>query len=170
MYRRVASLGVIGLHHLESNETLAGKARWKLHKDTTCCFEQIFEAAAYKIAVLRSPTYHVTNYPNQMNQTIWSLLEKELTKAWTRVYYEYQQMDIAVFTKPQRFTFICSVWIFDAVWWSYQKCWSIRVAEKSVNYWIKHSSTNSKFISLTYGKISWINNKSYYVISSKKKL
>ena len=28
------------------------KARWELHKNATCCFEQILEAASYKTAVV----------------------------------------------------------------------------------------------------------------------
>ena len=30
-----------GLHHLDSNEMLREKARWELHKNAACHFEQI---------------------------------------------------------------------------------------------------------------------------------
>ena len=39
---------LVGLHHLDFYKMLKEKARWKLHKDAACCFEQILEAAPYK--------------------------------------------------------------------------------------------------------------------------
>ena len=35
---------------LDSNKTFGEKARWEIHKITTCCFEQILEAAPHKTA------------------------------------------------------------------------------------------------------------------------
>ena len=44
------------LHHLDSN-----RARWVLHKNATCCFEQILEAAPYKTAALQPLISNLTN-------------------------------------------------------------------------------------------------------------
>ena len=37
---------------MDSIKILGEKARWKLHKDATCCFEQILETAFYKTAAV----------------------------------------------------------------------------------------------------------------------
>ena len=42
----------IWMHHLDTNE-IHEKARWELHKNATCCFEQILEAA--QTAIERPP-------------------------------------------------------------------------------------------------------------------
>ena len=39
---------IVWLHHLDLNEALGVKPRWKLHKNAACCFEQILEAALQK--------------------------------------------------------------------------------------------------------------------------
>ena len=38
------------MHYLDSNKTLREKARCELHKNATCCFELIPEAASHKTA------------------------------------------------------------------------------------------------------------------------
>ena len=34
------------------SKTLREKARWELHKDDTCCFEKVLEAAPHKTAAV----------------------------------------------------------------------------------------------------------------------
>ena len=41
---------IVWLHRLSFDEMPGEKARWKLHKDTACCFEQILEVTYYKTA------------------------------------------------------------------------------------------------------------------------
>ena len=45
---------------------LQKKARWELHKDAVCYFEQIRVAATYAV---RSLTFHFTNHSNKMRET-----------------------------------------------------------------------------------------------------
>ena len=42
---------------------LEAKARWELHKDAVCCFEQILEAAPHKTATVLPPASHLTSHP-----------------------------------------------------------------------------------------------------------
>ena len=37
------SLGVISIKHMDTNKIQGEKARWELHKNVMCCFEQILE-------------------------------------------------------------------------------------------------------------------------------
>ena len=43
----------VWMHHLDSNEKHEVKARWEHHKNATCCFEQILEAAPHKTATVQ---------------------------------------------------------------------------------------------------------------------
>ena len=45
--------------HLDYNETQGEKARWELHNDAACCFQQILEAAPCKTAIGRPLTSHL---------------------------------------------------------------------------------------------------------------
>ena len=47
------------LHHLDFDDTPQEKARCELRKDAAWCFEQILEAAPYKIAAVRPLTSHL---------------------------------------------------------------------------------------------------------------
>ena len=58
---------------LELEQNIWKKARWKLHKDAACCFEQILEAAPYKTAAVQPFTSHLTNDPSKTSKM---LLEK----------------------------------------------------------------------------------------------
>ena len=40
----------VWMHHLDSSKMHGEKARWELHKNALCCFEQILEATPYKTA------------------------------------------------------------------------------------------------------------------------
>ena len=40
----------VWMHHMDFDETLGEKVRWKLHKDAICYFKQILEAAPDKTA------------------------------------------------------------------------------------------------------------------------
>ena len=68
--------GLVIVLGLNFGEITGEKARWELHKDVACCFEQILEAAAYKTAVVRPLTSHLTNHPSKMNKTCFALLEE----------------------------------------------------------------------------------------------
>ena len=61
-------------NHLNSNEIIGDKARWKLHNNTICCSEHILEVALYKTTVVQSLNFHLTNHPSK---TCWALLEKQ---------------------------------------------------------------------------------------------
>ena len=50
-----------------------------LHKDATCCFEQILEAAPNKTEVVRLLPSLLRNHPNNPSKTSWALL----VKVWT---------------------------------------------------------------------------------------
>ena len=63
------------MHHQDYNETLGEKGWKELHKNATCCFEQIMEAKPYKTAAVRSLTAYLPNYPNKMKKTYKVLLE-----------------------------------------------------------------------------------------------
>ena len=56
---------IVWLHHLDSYKTLVEKARWELHKNAACYFQQILEAALCKTAVVQLLTYHFANYPRK---------------------------------------------------------------------------------------------------------
>ena len=52
------------------------KARKKLTKNATCCFEQILEVTIYKTIVVQPLTSHLTNHPSKMNKTYRKNKEK----------------------------------------------------------------------------------------------
>ena len=56
----------VWLHHSNFNKILQEKARWEIHKDIACCFEQKLEAAPYKTAAVRPLTTHLTNHPSKI--------------------------------------------------------------------------------------------------------
>ena len=62
------------------------KKRWELHKNATCFFKQILEAAPHKRAAARPPTSHLTNYSNETSKTWWTLRDK---KEWTHQWLLY---------------------------------------------------------------------------------
>ena len=68
---------IVWLHHLDFKEMLEEKAWWELHKDSTCCFEQIQKAAPNKTAIVWPLISHLTNKPSEMSETYWALLEKK---------------------------------------------------------------------------------------------
>ena len=41
------------------------KARWVLHKDAVCCFEQILKPAPYKTAAVWPLNFHLINHPRR---------------------------------------------------------------------------------------------------------
>ena len=56
------------------------KLEENLHKNATCCFEQILDAKAQKTVAASSLTSHVTNHPSQVNKTWCGLLKKSKEK------------------------------------------------------------------------------------------
>ena len=40
------------LHHLDLKKMLGEKARWELHKDAMCCFEQVLEVEPVNTAAV----------------------------------------------------------------------------------------------------------------------
>ena len=66
--RSYGSVGTtVWLHPLDLNKKHAEKAKWELHKNATCSFKQILEAATDKATALQLLTYNLTNHPSQMN-------------------------------------------------------------------------------------------------------
>ena len=55
----------VWIHHLDANE-MHGQ---KLHKNATCCFEQILEAAPRKTTPVRPLTFHLANHLSKTNKT-----------------------------------------------------------------------------------------------------
>ena len=51
------------------NKIHGEKARWELHKDTMCCFEQNLEAMTHRTAAVKPLTSHLTNHPSKTNKT-----------------------------------------------------------------------------------------------------
>ena len=68
---------IVWLQHLDSNKMPGEKARWELHKNAACCFEQILEAAPYKTAVVRPLTSYLINHPSKTSKTCCALLKKD---------------------------------------------------------------------------------------------
>ena len=67
----------VWMHHMDVYKLLGEKARWELHKNSTCYFEQIPQATPHKIATIWPFTAHLTNHPSKMNKTCRTLLEKK---------------------------------------------------------------------------------------------
>ena len=65
---------------MDTDETYSEKARREQHKNATCYFEQILEAALHKKkkthTLVRPPTSHLTKYPSKTNNKCWTLLKK----------------------------------------------------------------------------------------------
>ena len=59
---------IVWLDHLDFNEIFGEKARWELHKDAVCCFEQILEAALQKTAAI----WPLTSPISQTIQVRWT--------------------------------------------------------------------------------------------------
>ena len=64
------------MHYMDTNKTHGEKARWKLQKNATCCFEQILEATPHKIAAVWPLSAHLKNHPSKMDKTCRTELEK----------------------------------------------------------------------------------------------
>ena len=64
---------IVWLQHLDFNRVPGEKARWELHKDAVCCFEQILETTPNKTP---TPTPHL-NYLSKIDKTCWILLERQ---------------------------------------------------------------------------------------------
>ena len=52
------------------------KASWELHKNATCCFEQILETVPHKRVAVWPPALHLIKHPSKMNEICWVLLCK----------------------------------------------------------------------------------------------
>ena len=62
----------VWLHYLNFNEILGEKARWKIHKDVTWCFDQTQAAAPYKTVYVWPLSSYLTNYLSSPN-IYWAL-------------------------------------------------------------------------------------------------
>ena len=60
----------VWMHHLEANKTHREKARWELHKNAACSFEQIQETWTHKTVAVGPLTFHLSNNPSKMNKTL----------------------------------------------------------------------------------------------------
>ena len=67
----------VWLYHFDFNKTPWEKARWTLHKDAMCCFEQILEATPNKTVTVEPLASQLKNHPSKTNKTCWALLEKQ---------------------------------------------------------------------------------------------
>ena len=63
------------MHHLDFNKMHGGKDYEELHKNATCCFEQIPEVTTHKTAAVRSLTSHRKSHPSKMNKTRRAVLK-----------------------------------------------------------------------------------------------
>ena len=52
------------MHNLDTYKTQREKARWKLHKDATFCFEQILEVTIPQNSC--TATYYLSHKPSQL--------------------------------------------------------------------------------------------------------
>ena len=69
----------IWLYHLHFNEMHEKKSRLEQHKNASCYFEQILEAAPHKTAAVRSLTSNLTIHSSKMIKKFSALLvNKEL--------------------------------------------------------------------------------------------
>ena len=106
------------------------KARWKLHKNATCYFQQILEATPNKAAAVWPLTSHLTSHSSKTNKTCVTLIEKQ---RWTHKQHssmDLQYMDVSVLANHQGHTYISSVQILNVVWRTCQKWWMMRERER----------------------------------------
>ena len=111
---------------MDSKETIREKAKWELHKNATCQFEQIQEAAPHKTTSVRPLISHITNHPEEAKKNSLAMFS-----------HGFLHMDTPVLTKQQRLIYISSVQTLDAVKRTYQERWQIgmdveRVSRESV--------------------------------------
>ena len=68
----------VWLNNKDFNKSLSKKknARWELHKNVACCFEQILEATPEKTASVWPLVSYLTNHPSKTNKISWALLVK----------------------------------------------------------------------------------------------
>ena len=64
------------LQTLSTSAVNKEKARWELHKDAACCFEQILEAAPHKAPLLRPFTSCFTKSSKKDEQDMLSIAGK----------------------------------------------------------------------------------------------
>ena len=53
------------------------KDKWELHKNATCCFEEILEATLHKTAAVQPSSSYLKNHSSKMNKRYGILLEKQ---------------------------------------------------------------------------------------------
>ena len=83
------------------------KAKWELHTDATCCFEQILEDAHFKTASVRPLTSHLTNHPRKARKTCWNTAG-ELRKDSKAIFTDgLRHIDTSVLDQ-QKLTFVSS--------------------------------------------------------------
>ena len=66
--------------HLDAHEILGEKARWELHKNPACNFEQILEATPHKKAVVQPLISHLTNHQDKANRICWRSRDELLSE------------------------------------------------------------------------------------------
>ena len=97
---------IVWLHYLDSNKTLREKARWELHKDAACCFEQVLDAAPYKTTPVPPLTSHLSNYLNHCKRSRNGRISDILL--WIPTHGRPSVNQLAK-------TFISSVWTLDSI-------------------------------------------------------
>ena len=110
------------MHHIDPNQTHGEKARWKLHKNAACCFEQILEAMPRKTATVRPLTSHHTNHPSKMNKHAghrWRSKHEHVSDVLQRTPTDGR----AWIDRPTRI--YIHQFCMDAVWRTCQKRWTI---------------------------------------------
>ena len=87
-------------------------AHMELHKNATCCFEQILEAAPHKTPALRPVTSLLTNHTNKTSKIREAFLKKkERTHKW-RSSMKLQNMDVPVMADQHKLSSaLCGHWI-----------------------------------------------------------
>ena len=95
------------MHHMAAYEMHGEKAKWKLNKNATCCFEWILEAVPHKIAFVAVLTY-LPNYPSKMNKTCGVQLERQ---GWT----SKRRSPVDSYTWKPQYWLTSSMWTRDVV-------------------------------------------------------
>ena len=50
---RCDCVNIVWINHMKTNKTYGKRTRWELHKNATCCFQQILEATPHKTAAVQ---------------------------------------------------------------------------------------------------------------------
>ena len=64
------------MHFMDTYKTNVEKAKWKLHKNASCSFQQTLEAAPHKTEAVQPPFFYLKKHPRKTKKMCRALLEK----------------------------------------------------------------------------------------------